>query len=588
MSAVVRTGAAAPCIPAPRAGGLRRASRAVTTLLATFAAAGCASGGVGTALPEAAGYDVIIENGRIVDGTGAAWYYGDIAIRGDRIERIAPRGALRSTAARQRVDANGQVVAPGFVDIQSHSRGNFVGGGDGRVVSKVTQGVTTEIMGEGTTNAIVNARMLGRDSSAAPIGPFAGPRGFDAWLTAMEENGASVNVGSFLGGDNVRMYAKGMAQGAPTPVELDSMRKVVRWAMEGGAFGIATALIYPPANFASTEELIEAAKAMAPYGGLYITHMRSEADQYLEAIDEAIRIGREGGVPVEIYHLKAAGVRNWHKAPLAIAKIDSARAAGLDVQANMYPYVAGGTGLTACFPPWAAADGKLFDNLADPAMRARIRAEIEKQTEDWENLCTLSTPENVLILGLEQDANKQWIGKRLSEIATAQNRDWIETAFDLVLSERQRVGTIYFMMDEANVRLQLQQPWMKFGTDAGGPDPATAQGLTHPRAYGTFTRILGKYVRDEGVIPLEDAIRKMTSAVTTRLNIQDRGVLREGLYADIVVFDPATVADVATFEQPHQVSRGVRHVFVNGVAVLRDGAHTGAKPGRALRGPGYR
>jgi dihydroorotase/N-acyl-D-amino-acid deacylase len=284
----------------------------------------------------------------------------------------------------------------------------------------------------------------------------------------------------------------------------------------------------------------------------------------------------------------AAGVRNWHKAPLAIAKIDSARAAGLDVQANMYPYVAGGTGLTACFPPWAAADGKLFDNLADPAMRARIRAEIEKQTEDWENLCTLSTPENVLILGLEQDANKQWIGKRLSEIATAQNRDWIETAFDLVLSERQRVGTIYFMMDEANVRLQLQQPWMKFGTDAGGPDPATAEGLTHPRAYGTYTRILGKYVRDEGVIPLEDAIRKMTSAVTTRLNIQDRGVLREGLYADIVVFDPATVADVATFEQPHQVSRGVRHVFVNGVAVLRDGAHTGAKPGRALRGPGYR
>jgi N-acyl-D-amino-acid deacylase len=386
----------------------------------------------------------------------------------------------------------------------------------------------------------------------------------------------------------VRQYAKGMTQGAPTAAELDSMRKVVRWGMEGGAFGIATALIYPPSTFATTEELVEASRAMAPYGGVYITHMRSEADTYLEALDEAIRIGREAGVPVEIYHLKAAGVRNWHKAPLAIAKIDSARAAGLDVQANMYPYVAGGTGLTACFPPWAAADGALFRNLADPAMRQRMRSEIEHPTGEWENLCTLSTPANVLVLGLNQEQHRQYIGKRLSEIAQMQQQDWIETAFDLVLRERQRVGTIYFMMDEANVRLQLQQPWMKFGTDAGGPDPATAQGLTHPRAYGTFTRILGRYVRDEQVIPLEDAIRKMTSAVTTRLGIHDRGILRPGMYADIVVFDPATVADRATFEEPHQVSVGVRHVYVNGVAVLRDGAHTGAKPGRALRGPGYR
>ncbi|MGH7504290.1 MAG: N-acyl-D-amino-acid deacylase family protein, partial [Longimicrobiales bacterium] len=369
--------------------------------------------------------------------------------------------------------------------------------------------------------------------------------------------------------------------------ELDSMRKVVRWAMEGGAFGIATALIYPPANFATTEELIEAAKAMAPYGGIYITHMRSEADQYLEAIDEAIRIGSEGGVPVEIYHLKAAGKRNWHKAPLAIAKIDSARAAGIDIQANMYPYIAGGTGLTACFPPWASADGKLFDNLADPQTRARIRAEIEHQTEEWENLCMLATPENVLILGVNEPANRQWAGKRLAEIAAARNKDWVETAFDLVLSERQRVGTIYFLMDEANVRLQLRQPSIKFGTDAGGEDPATAEGLTHPRAYGNFPRILGKYVRDENVIPLEDAIRKMTSAVTTRLSIQERGVLREGLFADIVVFDPATIADRATFEEPHQVSVGVQHVFVNGVAVVKDGIHTGALPGRALRGPGY-
>jgi N-acyl-D-amino-acid deacylase len=560
-------------------------------VIVTLTLAGCATGGARSAVDRDDRFDVVILNGRVVDGTGAAWFYGDVAIRGDRIARVAPRGVLREAPARERIDASGLVVAPGFVDIQSHSRGAFLGDGDGRVVGKVTQGVTTEIMGEGTTNAIVNATMLGADTSAAAraqLAQLSGPRGFDAWLTAMEQHGASVNVGSFLGGNNVREYAKGMAQGAPTPAELDSMRKVVRWAMEGGAFGIATALIYPPANFATTEELIEAAKAMAPYGGIYITHMRSEADQFLEAIDEALRIGREAAVPVEIYHLKAGGRRNWNKVPLAIAKIDSARAAGLDVQANMYPYVAGGTGLSACFPPWASADGKLFDNLADSAVRARMRADIEKQTEEWENLCTLATPEGVLVLGVNKDENRQYAGKRLHEIAAAHGKDWIETAFDLVLSERQRVGTIYFMMDEANVRLQLQQPWIKLGTDAGGLDPATARGLTHPRAYGTFPRVLGKYVRDEGVIPLEDAIRKMSSAVTTRLGIQDRGVLRAGMFADIVVFDPARVADLATFEQPHQLSVGVRHVFVNGVAVVKDGTHTGAKPGRALRGPGHR
>ncbi len=568
---------------------MKRARHAALTVLL----AGCASaGGPGTA-PQDAPYDVVIVNGRIVDGTGAAWYYGDIGVRADRIAAIAPRGALRDAAAHARVDANGMIVAPGFVDIQSHSRGSFLDDGDGRVVSKVTQGVTTEIMGEGSTNAIVNAQVLGTDDTADPdvrarLDEFGGPRGFANWLRAMETHGAAVNVGAFLGGDNVRSYAMGMRQGTPSAAELDSMRKVVRWAMEGGAFGIATALIYPPANFATTAELIEAAKAMAPYGGIYITHMRSEADNLLEAIDEAMRIGQEGGVPVEIFHLKAAGVRNWHKASLAIAKIDSARTAGLDVQANMYPYTAGGTGLTACFPPWAAADGKLFENLADPTMRARIRAEIENQTEEWENLCVLSTPENVLILGLREEQNTPFIGQRLSEIAKAQNKDWIETAFDLVLSERQRVGTIYFMMDEANVRLQLQQPWIKFGTDAGGPDPETARGLTHPRAYGTFPRILGKYVREENVLPLEDAIRKMTSAVTTRLGIQKRGVLREGMFADIVVFDPETIIDVATFEVPHQVSRGVQHVFVNGVAVVSNGRHTGALPGKALRGPGYR
>lgn len=498
---------------------------------------------------------------------------------------------LRDARAARRIDARGLVVAPGFFDIQSHSRGAFLPPGDGRVVSKVTQGITTEIMGEGTTNAIVNARMAGPNPSPAArraLERFSGPRGFDHWLTAMEEHGASVNVGAFLGGNNIREYAKGLEQGPPSAAELDSMRTVVRWAMEGGAFGFATALIYPPANFATTAELTEAAKAMAPYGGVYITHMRSEADDLLPAIDEAIRIGRDGGVPVEIFHLKAGGRRNWPSMARAIAKIDSARAAGLDVQANMYPYTAGGTGLSACFPPWASADGKLFENLADSTVRARMRAEMESDRTEWENLCALSTPEGVLILGVDEPANAGWAGRRLSEIAAAKGADWIETAFDLVLSERQRVGTIFFMMDEANIREKLRQPWIKFGTDAGGVDPARADGLVHPRAYGTFPRILGRYVRDEGVIPLEDAIRKMTSAVALRLSIQDRGVLREGLFADVVVFDPVTIVDRATFEQPHQLSEGVRHVLVNGQPVLLDGTHTGATPGRALRGPGYR
>lgn len=535
-------------------------------------------------------YDVIIENGRVVDGTGAAWYYGEVAIRQDRIARIAPRGLLRNATARQRINASGLVVAPGFIDIQSHSRSNFLGQGDGRVVSKVTMGVTSEIMGEGGTNAIVNEKVMDGDTTArarAELQRYGGERGFANWLDDMQKHGASVNFGSFLGATNVRMYAKGALQGAATSAELDSMRKVVRWAMADGAFGIATALIYPPATFASTEELVEVSRAMAPYGGIYITHMRSEADQYLEAIDEAVRIGREAGVPVEIYHLKAAGRRNWPKAPAAIAKIDSARAAGVDVQANMYSYIAGGTGLTSCLPPWASEGNRLFENIANPEMRARIRAEILNPTSSWENLCELAGPENVLIARFQAEENRPFAGKRLSEIAAAKGKDWVDTALDLILADRRRVETIYFLMSEDNVKLQLKQPWMKFGTDAGGFDPDSARGLTHPRAYGNYTRILGKYVREEQVLPLEDAVRKMSSAVAVRLGIQDRGVLREGMFADVVVFDPATVADRATFEAPHQLSVGVQHVLVNGQAVVRDGKHTGALPGRIIRGPGY-
>lgn len=536
-------------------------------------------------------YDVLILNGRVVDGTGNAWYYGDIAIQGDRIVRIAPASRLKRAQAEERIDASGLVVSPGFIDIQSHSRNAFLRG-DGRVISKVTQGITTEILGEGWTNAPANELTLGIEGEPSPrmqkiIKEFGGPRGFNNWLKAMEQHGTSPNIGSFLGATTVRMFAKGEAMGPPNPGELKIMQEVTQNAMEDGAFGLASALIYPPGNFATTEELIEICKAMAPYGGVYITHLRSEADKFIEGIDEAIAIGKKAGVPVEIYHLKAAGRRNWHKMPLAIARIEAARAEGMDIGADMYTYIAGSTGLAACMPPWASADGKLAENLLDPEMRAKIHDEILNQKTEWENLGQLATPENVLILGLRKKENRKYSGKRLSEIASEMGKDWVDTAIDLLISEGRNIGTIYFMMTEDNLALQMKQPWIKFGTDAGGHDPDKTKTLVHPRAYGTFTRILGKYVREERVLWLEDAIRKMSSAVAQRLFIKNRGLLKEGFFADIAVFDPNTVGDRATFANPHQLSAGMHYVLVNGIAVIKEGKHTGAKPGRIVRGPGY-
>ena len=537
-------------------------------------------------------YDLLIVNGRIVDGSGNAWFYGDIAIRGDRIARIAPAGLLTGAAARERIDARGLTVTPGFIDIQGQSAGALLTG-DGRVVSHVAQGITTEIMGEGSTPAPANEKTmsasesLGRAAAGAPS-RFDGPHAFDAWLRAMEQHGASVNFGSFVGAATIRQYVMGMRQGEANAAELEQMQTLVRNAMLDGAFGIGSALIYPPGSYANTRELTGIAKAMAPFGGVYITHMRSEADHLIESIQEAIAIGRDGGVPVEIYHLKAAGKRNWGKMKDAIALIDRTRAAGQDVAADMYPYTAGGTGLTACFPPWTAADGKLFDNLADPAVRAKIRAEMAEPFTEWENMGQLAGPENILIVALNKPENREFAGKRLSEIAKAQNKDWRDAAMDLVLTEHRRVETIYFLMTEDNLSLQLKQPWIKIGTDSAGTNPENAQGLTHPRSYGTFPRILGEFVREKKVMPIEEAVRKMTSATAHRLSIQDRGLLQEGLFADIVILDPATVADRATYEHPHQLPTGIRWVIVNGTVVIKEGTHTAAKPGRSLRGPGYK
>lgn len=541
------------------------------------------------------GVDVLIRGGRVIDGTGNPWFYGDVAIEGDRIVAVTPPGRISAEHAGTVVDATGRVVCPGFIDIQSHSIIPLML--DGKCLSKVTQGVTTEIMGEGWTPApfggLIDSPMAGAffaDRMPEWEERARGWRRFRDWLEAMVERGVSPNIGSFLAGGTLRQYAKGMAMGPATPEELDTMRRVMAEAMEDGAFGVSYALIYPPDAFATTEEIIEVCRVVARHGGVYITHMRSEADRLFEALEETFRIGREAGLPVEIYHLKAAGSANWPKMPEVIARIEAARDSGLDVAADMYPYTAAGTGLASVLPPWAAADGKFFDNLRDPAMRERIREEVLNPSGDWEALASEAGPEGVMPVGMEHPELKQYVGKRLSEIAELRGQHWLDTVFDLLLTEGRNIFTMYFVMSEDNLRLQLRQPWIKISTDAGGLDPAWAveRGPVHPRAYGTYTRVLGKYVREERVLTLEDAIRKMSSAVADRLGLRDRGLLRAGYFADVVVFDPATVADRATFTDSHQLSVGVEHVWVNGVQVIESGRHTGAMPGRIVEGPGRR
>ncbi|MBK6458809.1 MAG: D-aminoacylase [Gemmatimonadetes bacterium] len=567
-----------------------RPSFRATALVAAVALAACSRPATPGLTPDRGPYDVIIENGRLVDGTGNPWFAGDLAIRGDRIAAITIAGGLRQATARERIDAANRVIAPGFIDIQSHSWDALMWG-DGRVVSKVTQGVTSEILGEATTPAPSNERVDSLpESSLTPqravmVRRYRGGAGFGLWLADMEKNGISVNAGSYLGATTVRGYVMGQAPGMPNATQLDTMRAVVRDAMRGGAFGISTALIYPPGSYASTTELVEMARAMAPFQGGYITHMRSEDDSLYEAMDEAFRIGREGGVRVDIYHLKASNRRNWSKAPGMVAKIDSARASGFDVAATMYPYPFSGNNLGECFPDWAAENGKLFDNLKNAEVRARIVREMTDM--DGAPLCQREGPTGYMIAGFTKPEHKPFEGKFLADIASAMNRPWPDAIIELILSEGHDLDKINFTMSEENVRMQLKWPWVSIGSDAGGVDPDSATGVVHPRAYGTYPRILGRYVREQKLLTLEDAVRRMTGAVASRLALRDRGLLLEGMFADIAIFDPATIMDLATADKPHQLSRGVEQVWVNGVRVLRDGRHTNAKPGRALRGPGW-
>lgn len=538
--------------------------------------------------------DVLIRGAKIVDGSGNPWFYGDVALSGERIIDIAPPGSIPAEGAGDVVDAAGMVVCPGFIDIQSHSIIPLMV--DGRCLSKITQGVTTEIMGEGSTPAPIGGRNTD-ELRHSPWGDLSewreqakGWTRFHQWLDAMAAAGVSPNVGSFLGGGTLRRYGRGMEMGKANPTELETMQRVMAEAMEDGAFGVSYALIYPPDSYVDTDEIVEVCKVVGRYGGVYITHLRSEADALLEALNEAIEIGERSGASVEVYHLKAIGKRNWYKIPAVLARINEARAAGIDVTADQYPYVGSGTGLTSVLPPWAHAGGKFYDNLRDPQMRAKIREAALNPSGDWEAMADLCTPEGVMPVGFEKPQNRQYAGKRLTEIGEMRNQHWVDAAMDLLLDEGQRVSTIYFTITEDNMASQLQQPWNKISTDAGGLDPAWAkpQGPVHPRAYGTYTRVLGKYVREDKTLTLEDAVRKMSSATADRLGLRDRGILRKGCFADVVVFDPETVGDRATFQDPHQLSVGVRDVWVNGGRVVKDGVHTGAKPGQVVRGPGAR
>jgi len=531
-------------------------------------------------------FDVLITGGTIYDGAGGEPRHLDVAIRGDRIVEI---GTLTKAHARTVVDATGLAVAPGFINMLSHSEASLIV--DFRSMSELKQGVTTQIFGEGSMGPLTPEMKARRIAQQGDIKYDISWTTLAEYLTYLERRGISQNVASFVGAPTLREYVIGLEDKAPTPEQLDKMRGLVRQEMEAGALGVTTALIYPPATFAKTDELIELCKVAAKYKGKYIAHIRSEADQLIEAVDETIRISREAGLPAEIYHLKASGRENWSKLDGALRMIEEARRDSLQVTADMYTYTAGATGLNSCMPPWVYDGGSdaAYRRLEDPQTRKKIAEAMRAPSNNWENLFILAgSPDRILLVGFKSEALKPLTGKTLAEVARMRGTDPVETVMDLVLEDRSRIGTVYFMMDEDNVRKQVRQPWVSFGSDAASmaPEGVFLKSSTHPRAYGNFARLLGKYVREEKVISLTEAVRRLSGLPATNLGLDHRGFLEPGMFADVVVFDPHTIADVASYEKPQQYSVGVKHVFVNGVQVLRGGEHTGAKPGRALWGPG--
>jgi N-acyl-D-amino-acid deacylase len=536
-----------------------------------------------------ADFDFLIKGGTVYDGTGRAARRVDVGIKGDRITAI---GNLSETRARTVIDARGLAVAPGFINMLSWSTESLIV--DGRSQGELRQGVTTQIMGEGWSMGPLNDRLKQQVIAEQDDVKFDVEwTTLAEYLRYLEQRGVSQNVASFVGATTVRQYVLGEADVQPTAAQLEQMRELVRQAMEEGALGVGSSLIYAPAFYARTEELIELCKVAAKYKGKYISHMRSEGNQLVEAVEELIRISTEAKIPAEIYHLKAAGQQNWTKMDRVLELVNAARRRGLKITADMYMYTAGSTGLNASLPPWAMDGGyeALFKRLEDPATREKIALEVRTPSDKWENLyLAAGSADRVLLVGFKSGALKPLTGKTLAEVAKMRGKDPVETIMDLILEDRSRVGTVYFLMSEDNLKKELRQPWVSIGSDGASmaPEGVFLKSSTHPRSYGNFARLLGKYVREEKVISLTEAVRRLTGLPATNLGLDGRGFIRRGMFADVVVFDPATIADRATFDNPHQYSVGVKHVFVNGVQVLRDGEHTDAKPGRALWGPGKR
>jgi dihydroorotase/N-acyl-D-amino-acid deacylase len=538
--------------------------------------------------PTGNSLDILILNGRVVDGTGNPWFKADVGIRGEKVVAV---GELQNARAKRTIDAKGKIVSPGFIDMLGQSELTLLV--DNRAMSKISQGITTEVTGEGESPAPVNERILAEwKPFMEKYGVKVDWRDFDGYFRRLEQHKSAINLASFVGATQVREYVIGFDNREPTVEELDQMKKIVREAMQQGALGLSTSLVYAPAVYAKTSELIELAKIAAEYGGVYATHIRDEGDKEMQAILEAGDIGRAANIPVQIWHLKVSGKQNWGKMPDILKQINILRNSGVDMTADLYPYVAGATGLSATMPGWALEGGSatLVERLKDPMIRGNIRAQLESDKFDRQNFYRDAGPEGILISTIYSAALKQYEGKRLSEIAKEQQKHPAEALFDLLIADSARTGAIYFMMSEQDVKIALAQPWTSFNTDYNGvaTDGPLSTGKPHPRTYGTFPRILGKYVREENLMPLEEAIRKMTSLPANRVGLKERGILKPGFYADIVIFDPAKVIDKATFENPHQYSEGIEMVMVNGQPVWEAGKFTGNLPGKVLRGPGFR